>query len=178
MKTPSAMVEKYWSNRTGIFPTHLLRDSMCRAESPEATAARWKFPRRCSTVFDLKLSAWPARAGAAAVYRWTRSISSSAIPAAAASAPGRAGGAGGPRTLLLNVNSAFIGFSQITLEATRDISLANFTTWNLNDSTGISDAGSLLTLRAGRNIVLGNSSHIAAGAGWSVKMFAGDLTRS
>ena len=81
-----------------------------------------------------------------------------------------------PGTLLLNVNSAFIGFSQITLEATRDISLANFTTWNLNDSTGISDAGSLLTLRAGRNIVFGNSSHIAAGAGWSVKMFAGDLT--
>lgn len=80
-----------------------------------------------------------------------------------------------PDTLRLDVNSSFLGFSQITLQATRDISIGNFTTWNLNDSTGVSAPGSLLSLEAGRNITFGNSSRLIAGQGWSVKMRAGDL---
>ena len=78
-----------------------------------------------------------------------------------------------PDTLHLNVNSAFIGFSQIHLEATRDISLLSDTSWNLNQSTGISDPGSHLTLEAGRNIVFGDNSQIVGGSGWSMRLAAG-----
>ena len=79
----------------------------------------------------------------------------------------------GPDTLRLNVNSAFVGFSQIHLEATRDISLNPYTVWSLNDSTGMGDAQSLLTLEAGRNIVFGDGSRIASSSGWSLRLAAG-----
>lgn len=80
-----------------------------------------------------------------------------------------------PDVLRLNVGSAFFGFSQITLQATRDITIASSTTWDLNLSTGVSTPGSLLILQAGRNIVFGNNARLVAGPGWSVKMSAGDL---
>ncbi len=76
-------------------------------------------------------------------------------------------------TLTLNVNSAFSGFSQILLQATHDISLAQSTVWDLNASTCVSAAGSLLTLEAGNNIVFGNSSRLVSSAGWSVNLMAG-----
>ena len=76
-------------------------------------------------------------------------------------------------TLTLNVNSAFLGFSQILLQATHNISLNAGTVWNLNASTGISGSGSLLTLEAGNNIVFGNNSRIVSSGGWSVNLMAG-----
>src|SRR6266849_3314480 len=78
-----------------------------------------------------------------------------------------------PDTLRLNVNSAFVGFNIIHLEATRDISLNPYTVWSLNDSTGRGDAQSMLTLEAGRNIVFGDGSSIASSVGWSVRLAAG-----
>lgn len=78
-----------------------------------------------------------------------------------------------PDTLRLNVNSAFVGFNNIRIEATRDISLDPFTVWNLNDSPGRSDPGSMLTLEAGRNITFGDSSRIVGGMGWSMRLAAG-----
>lgn len=78
-----------------------------------------------------------------------------------------------PDTLNLNVNAAFVGFSQILLQARRDISLLQNTVWKLNDSTGLSDPGSLLTLEAGRHILFGDGSIIAGGIGWSVRLIAG-----
>ena len=78
-----------------------------------------------------------------------------------------------PETLHLDVNSSFLGFAQITLEATRDITLATGTLWNLNESTGLSDAGSLLTLRAGRDLILESGSSIVAGPNWSMDLTAG-----
>ena len=85
-----------------------------------------------------------------------------------------------PDTLHLNVGgasdgsgSAFVGFSQIHLEATRDILVDPNTTWNLNLSTGISDSGSMLTLEAGRNIEFGDNSRVIGGMGWSVRFAAG-----
>ena len=76
-------------------------------------------------------------------------------------------------SLTLNVNSAFVGFSQILLQAVDDITLASGTAWNLNSSTGVSAPGSMLTLEAGRNIIFGNSSSITGGNGWSVRLAAG-----
>ncbi|HVY70155.1 MAG TPA: filamentous hemagglutinin N-terminal domain-containing protein [Verrucomicrobiae bacterium] len=78
-----------------------------------------------------------------------------------------------PDTLTLNINSAFTGFSKISIQATRDITLSPFTTWDLAGSTGISAPGSLLSLQAGRNIVLGDNGRIVGGSGWSVRMVAG-----
>lgn len=78
-----------------------------------------------------------------------------------------------PTSLRLNVATSFKGFAKITLQATRDITFDASTTWNLNTSTAISAPGSLLRLEAGRNIVFGNNSGIAAGTGWSVEMAAG-----
>jgi hypothetical protein len=71
-----------------------------------------------------------------------------------------------PSILRLDVNTAFFGFSQIILQATRDISLDPFTIWNLNDSTGVSEVGSVLRLEAGRNVILGDGSRIVGGSGW------------
>lgn len=76
-------------------------------------------------------------------------------------------------TLQLNVNSAFIGFSQITLQAMHDISLASGTVWDLVASTGLSLPGCTLTLLAGNNIIFGSGSSIQAGDGWSVNLSAG-----
>jgi filamentous hemagglutinin family protein len=78
-----------------------------------------------------------------------------------------------PATLNLNVNSAFIGFSQIDLQATHNITITPGTAWNLANSTGISAPGSQLTLEAGNNITIGNGASIVAGPGWSVSLEAG-----
>lgn len=76
-----------------------------------------------------------------------------------------------PGTLNLNVNSAFSGFSQITLEARDDITLADGTDWNLSGSTG-QTSGSL-TLEAGRNIIFGDTTGIYDFNNWSVNVYAG-----
>ena len=73
----------------------------------------------------------------------------------------------------INVNSAFAGLAQITLQATHDITLAEGTIWDLNGSTGISDAGSLLRLEAGNSIFFGDNARIASSGGWSVQLSAG-----
>ena len=78
-----------------------------------------------------------------------------------------------PETLRLDVNSSFLGFARITLDATRDITLANGTLWNLNESTGVSDPGCLLTLHAGRNITLQSGASLFAGENWSMDLTAG-----
>ena len=80
-------------------------------------------------------------------------------------------------TLDLNVNSAFVGFNQITLQAKYDISLADGTTWSLSDSTGWSSGQ--LVLAAGRNILFGNpdsSGNVACifdANSWSIALYAG-----
>jgi filamentous hemagglutinin family protein len=80
-------------------------------------------------------------------------------------------------TLDLDVNSAFTGLSQITLQAKYDITLANGTVWDLSGST-LQSSGSLI-LQAGRNIIFdsdasGNSSTAITDAGnWSVTLQAG-----
>lgn len=76
-----------------------------------------------------------------------------------------------PATLNLNVSSAFIGFSQITLQATGNITLATGTIWNLSTSTG--NTTGLLTIEAGGNIVLDNGSMIQDTDDWSVTLEAG-----
>ncbi len=78
-----------------------------------------------------------------------------------------------PTTLTLDVNTAFVGFSQISLQATRNIQLTANTLWDLAASTGISSPGSLLTLEAGNNITIGNGASLVAGEGWSVTLQAG-----
>jgi filamentous hemagglutinin family protein len=76
-------------------------------------------------------------------------------------------------TLNLDVNSAFTGLSRIHLQATRNISLAAGTLWDLNQSTGVTAPGSSLLLEAGNNITLPTGSRINAGDGWSVSLVAG-----
>lgn len=78
-----------------------------------------------------------------------------------------------PTTLTLDVNTAFVGFSQISLQATRNIQLTAGTLWDLAASTGVSSPGSLLTLEAGNNITIGNGASLVAGEGWSVRLQAG-----
>ena len=89
------------------------------------------------------------------------------------SAPGGTVGVGDSPggTLDLNVNSAFTGFSQITLQAAYDITLADFTSWNLSGTTG--QSGGQLTLEAGRNIIFGNSTALTDANNWSVSLYAG-----
>jgi len=81
--------------------------------------------------------------------------------------------ASGSGALALNVNTAFanMDFSQITLDATANITLAAGTTWNLSRSTGVNTG--TLTLEAGGNIILGNNSQITDANNWSVNMAAG-----
>ena len=82
-------------------------------------------------------------------------------------------------TLYLNVgnsgnsysDSAFIGLSQITLQAKYDITLADNTSWSLSDSTG-QTAGNLY-LEAGRNIIFGNGTSLYDVNKWSVALYAG-----
>ncbi len=78
-----------------------------------------------------------------------------------------------PGTLNLDVNSSFLGFSQIILQATRNITLASGVTWDLVASTGLSEPGSLLKLEAGNNITLSSGASILAGENWSVTLQAG-----
>ena len=79
----------------------------------------------------------------------------------------------GSGTLALNVNTAFANknFSQITLDATANITLAAGTTWNLSRSTGVNTG--TLTLEAGGNIIFGNNSQITDANNWSVNLQAG-----
>jgi filamentous hemagglutinin family protein len=80
-------------------------------------------------------------------------------------------------TLDLNVNSAFVGFSRITLQALFDITLADGTSWSLSDSTG--QTSGQLVLEAGRNIIFGNADDSGNAAGiydlnnWSIALYAG-----
>lgn len=84
-----------------------------------------------------------------------------------------------PTTLNLDVNSSFVGLSQIHLQATRNISVTTGTIWDLNASTGISSPGSVLRVEAGNNISIANGARIVAGEGWSVSLTAGrDFSRS
>jgi len=76
-------------------------------------------------------------------------------------------------TLTLDVNSAFVGFSQITLQALNNITIASGTVWDLAASTGISSPGSLLKLEAGNNITVSSGASILGGDGWSVTLQAG-----
>lgn len=83
-------------------------------------------------------------------------------------------GGGDPRgTLALDVNAAFQGFSQIDLQATRNITIAAGTAWNLAASTGLNEPGSLLRLQAGNNITIANGASLVAGENWSVSLEAG-----
>lgn len=74
-------------------------------------------------------------------------------------------------TLDLNVNSAFTGLSQITLQAAYDITLADNTAWDLSASTGQSNGK--LVLEAGGNIIFGNYTSISDANNWSVALYAG-----
>lgn len=78
-----------------------------------------------------------------------------------------------PGTLNLNVDSAFTGFSQIDLQATRNITVSASTTWDLAASTGIDAPGSQLKLEAGNNITVSSGASILAGEHWSVTLQAG-----
>ena len=76
--------------------------------------------------------------------------------------------------LSLNVNTAFEGFSQITLQATGNITLTGGTTWDLSSSTGKTTGQ--LTLQAGGNITFGaaeNPAQIIDENDWSVTLDAG-----
>lgn len=86
--------------------------------------------------------------------------------------PGGVGFGDGAGTLLLDVNSAFIGLSSIRLQATRNLQIAANTVWDLEASTGIGSPGGRLELEAGNNISLAAGSRILAGD-WSVSLSAG-----
>lgn len=75
--------------------------------------------------------------------------------------------------LNLDVNTAFLGFSQITLQATRNITVAGGTLWDLGASTGLGQPGSLLKLEAGNNITIATGASILAPENWSVTLQAG-----
>ncbi len=76
-------------------------------------------------------------------------------------------------TLTLDVNSAFLGFSQIVLQALNNITVSAGVTWDLVASTGLSEPGSLLRLEAGNNITIASGASIFAGENWSVTLQAG-----
>lgn len=76
-------------------------------------------------------------------------------------------------TLALNVSSAFKNFSRITLQAKSNITLKQGTTWNLTDSTGVTDGERLLRLQAGNNIVFENNTRITDSGEWSINLEAG-----
>jgi filamentous hemagglutinin family protein len=84
---------------------------------------------------------------------------------------GTVGYGDGAGTLALNVNTAFTGFSSITLQATGTITLAQGTSWNLSSSTG--QTSGALTLQAGGDIVFNNNSQILDANNWSVTLQAG-----
>jgi len=72
---------------------------------------------------------------------------------------------------MINVNTAFAGFSQIILQATGNITLSGNTTWDLSASTG--QTVGQLTLQAGGDIIFGNKSKIFDANDWSVSLYAG-----
>ncbi len=72
---------------------------------------------------------------------------------------------------VINVNTAFSGFSSILLQATGNITFNTGTSWNLSSSTG-EDTGQL-TLQAGGNIVFGKNSQIYDANDWNVSLAAG-----
>ncbi len=72
---------------------------------------------------------------------------------------------------MVNVNTAFAGFSQILLQASGSITLNANTAWNLTTSSG--KTSGQLTLEAGSNIILQNGSSISDGNNWSVNLEAG-----
>lgn len=76
-------------------------------------------------------------------------------------------------TLQLDVNSAFLGFSQITLQAARNISVAAGTLWDIAASTGLAEPQSLLKLEAGNHVSIASGASILAGENWSVTLHAG-----
>ena len=71
---------------------------------------------------------------------------------------------------VINVNTAFAGFSTINLQASGNITVADGTAWDLGASTG--QASGSLTMQAGGNITIGNGSSIT-GNNWSVSLAAG-----
>ncbi|MEI2725835.1 MAG: hypothetical protein V9H26_20670 [Verrucomicrobiota bacterium] len=75
--------------------------------------------------------------------------------------------------LNLNASSAFLGFSQIDLQATRNITIAANTTWDLVAGTGVNLPGSLLKLEAGNNITIASGASILGGQNWSITLQAG-----
>jgi len=78
-----------------------------------------------------------------------------------------------PPTLDVDVNSSFVGASRIQIEATRNITLAAGTTWDLPSTTGSDEPGNALVLEAGNNITLANGSSILGGQSWSISLHAG-----
>jgi len=68
-------------------------------------------------------------------------------------------------------DSAFIGLSQITLQANYNITLASGTTWNLSSSTGQTEGQ--LTLQAGGNIIFQTGATIIDANQWSLELQAG-----
>jgi filamentous hemagglutinin family protein len=74
-------------------------------------------------------------------------------------------------TLDLNVYDAFVGFSQIILQAKNNITLANGTFWSLSDATGTGSGQ--LTLEAGNNIIFEDGASIYDANSWSVTLKAG-----
>jgi filamentous hemagglutinin family protein len=81
-------------------------------------------------------------------------------------------------TLDLNVNTAFanLAVSDIILQASYDITLADGTTWNVSGTIGANLGGATsgqLTLEAGRNVIFGDGSSISDANDWSVTLMAG-----
>jgi filamentous hemagglutinin family protein len=72
---------------------------------------------------------------------------------------------------VVNVNTAFAGFSSINLQATGNITLNAGTYWDLSGSTGVT--GGQLALQAGGDIIFGSSSLITDMNNWSVTLEAG-----
>ena len=86
---------------------------------------------------------------------------------------GSVGYGSGSGTLALDVNTAFANknFSQITLQATGAITLAQNTVWNLSASTG--ETTGQLKLQAGGDIVFNSGAEILDANNWSVNLQAG-----
>jgi filamentous hemagglutinin family protein len=76
-----------------------------------------------------------------------------------------------PGSGMIDVNTAFAGFSAIKLQASGDITVNAGTTWNLSGSTGQSSGQ--LTLQAGGDIVLNSGAQITDANNWSVSLAAG-----
>ncbi|MBL9126028.1 MAG: filamentous hemagglutinin N-terminal domain-containing protein, partial [Verrucomicrobiales bacterium] len=78
-----------------------------------------------------------------------------------------------PAAVDVDVNSGFVGASRIEVHASRNITLAAGTTWDLPTATGHDEPGNALLLEAGNNVSLANGSSIAGGEHWSITLRAG-----